>query len=153
MIWMTTRVRISYVPWGPDAYVREDGVQVHALNAEMMEKICNDYRKIARFAKACGFDGVLVHGGHGFNIQQFVSPWTNHRTDEFGGSMENRARFPKMIFEAVREGIGEDMIIEFRMSAEDGVEGGMTIDDMVEFCREIDGMVDIIHVSNGYLSG
>lgn len=138
-----------YVPWGPDAYVREDGVQVYALNAEMMEKICNDYRKISRFAKACGFDGVLVHGGHGFNIQQFISPWTNHRTDEFGGSMENRARFPKMIFEAVREGIGEDMIIEFRMSAEDGVEGGMTIDDMVEFCKEIDGMVDIIHVSNG----
>lgn len=141
--------KAPYVPWGPDAYVREDGVQVHALDAEMMEKICNDYRKISRFAKACGFDGVLVHGGHGFNIQQFVSPWTNHRTDEFGGSMENRARFPKMIFEAVREGVGEDMIIEFRMSAEDGVEGGMTIDDMVEFCREIDGMVDIIHVSNG----
>ncbi len=48
-----------------------------------------------------------MHGGHGFNIQQFISPWTNHRTDVFGGSMENRARFPKMIFEAAREGIGE----------------------------------------------
>ena len=141
--------KAPYVPWGPDAYVREDGVQVHALNFGMMEKICNDYRKIARFARACGFDGVLLHGGHGFNIQQFVSPWTNHRTDEFGGSMENRARFPKMILEAVREGIGEDMILEFRMSAEDGVEHGMKIDDMVAFCREIDGMADIIHVSNG----
>ena len=63
--------------------------------------------------------------------------------------MENRARFPKMILEAVREGIGEDMILELRMSAEDGVDGGMDIRDMVGFCREIDGMADIIHVSNG----
>ena len=141
--------KAPYVPWGPDAYVREDGVQVYALNLGMMEKICNDYRRISKFAKACGFDGVLVHGGHGFNIQQFISPWTNHRTDEFGGSMENRARFPKMILEAVREGIGEDMILELRMSAEDGVDGGMDIRDMVGFCREIDGMADIIHVSNG----
>lgn len=138
-----------YVPYGPIEYIREDGVKVHALDRKMMDKICEDYRIISRFAKACGFDGVLLHGGHGFNIQQFISPWTNKRTDEFGGSMENRSRFPKMILEAVREAIGEDMIIEFRMSAEDGVPGGMTIDDTVEFFKEIDGMVDIIHISNG----
>lgn len=138
-----------FVPWGPDEFVREDGVLVHALNETMMAKICDDFRTISRFARACGFDGVLVHGGHGFNIQQFVSPWTNHRTDEYGGSMANRARFPKRLLQAVREGIGEDMILEFRFSAEDGVPGGMTIDDTVAFCREIDGMADIIQISNG----
>lgn len=138
-----------YTPWGPVEYVRDDGVKVNALDEKMMNKICADYTKISKFAKACGFDGVLLHGGHGFNIQQFVSPWTNSRTDEFGGSMENRARFPKMVINAVREGIGEDMILEFRMSAEDGVPEGMRIEDMVEFCKEIDGLVDIIHVSNG----
>lgn len=138
-----------YQPWGPDHFIREDGVEVLALNQEMMEKICNDFRTIARFARACGFDGVLVHGGHGFNMQQFVSPLTNHRTDEFGGSVENRARFPKMLLSAVREGIGEDMILELRFSAEDGVPGGMSIEDTVAFCREIDGMADIIHISNG----
>lgn len=138
-----------FVPWGPDAFVREDGVQVHALNEEMMQKICDDFRTVASLAKACGFDGVLMHGGHGFNVQQFISPWTNHRTDEYGGSMENRTRFPKRLFNAVREGIGEDMVLEFRFSAEDGVPGGMTIDDTVAFCKEIDGLVDIIHVSNG----
>ena len=63
--------------------------------------------------------------------------------------MENRARFPIMLLDAVREGIGEDMILELRFSAEDGVPGGMTIDDTVEFCKCIDGKVDIIHVSNG----
>ena len=138
-----------YSPWGPDSYIRDDGVEVKALDLPMMEKICNDFYNISAYAKACGFDGILVHGGHGFIMQQFISPWTNHRTDEFGGSMENRARFPKMLIDACRRGIGEDGIIELRFSAEDGVEGGMTIDDTVEFCREIDGLVDIIHVSNG----
>ena len=138
-----------YSPWGPDGYVREDGVEVKALDLPMMEKICKDFYNISHFAKKCGFDGILLHGGHGFIMQQFISPWTNHRTDEFGGSMENRARFPKMIIDACRQGIGEDGIIEFRFSAEDGVPGGMTIEDTVEFCKEIDGLVDIIHVSNG----
>ena len=136
-------------PWGPEGYIREDGVEVKAMDRAMMDKVCVDYYNIARYARECGFDGVMVHGGHGFNIQQFVSPWTNHRTDEFGGSMENRARFPVMLFDAVRRGIGEDMIMELRFSAEDGVQGGMTIEDTVEFCKHIDGLVDIIHISNG----
>lgn len=138
-----------YSPWGPDAYVREDGVEVKSLDRPMMEKICKDYYNIARYARECGFDGVLVHGGHGFNMQQFISPWTNHRTDEFGGSKENRTRFPIMLLDAVREGIGEDMVLELRFSAEDGVPGGMTIEDTVEFCKCIDGKADIIHISNG----
>lgn len=142
-------VKPPYEPWGPDGYIRDDGVEVKAMTPEMMRKVCYDYRTIAAFAAACGFDGALVHGGHGFNMQQFVSPWTNHRTDEFGGSMENRARFPIMLLDAVREGLGEDKIIELRFSAEDGVPGGMTIEDTVAFCREIDGKADIIHVSNG----
>ena len=86
-----------------------------------MEKICNDFKRMGAYAKACGFDGVLLHGGHGFILQQFVSPWTNTRTDEYGGSMKNRSRFPKRLLNAVRQGIGEDMILELRFSAEDGV--------------------------------
>ncbi len=144
-----SRAEVAKEPWGPEPMTREDGRKVKPMDRAMMDKVCDDFYKISRFAKECGFDGVLLHGGHGFLLQQFVSPWTNHRTDEFGGSMENRARFPKMIIEACRRGIGEDGIIELRFSAEDGVPGGMTIDDTVEFCKEIDGMVDIIQVSNG----
>lgn len=136
-------------PWGPEDWTRDDGVHVKGMDEAMMQKVCHDFFLISRFAKECGFDGVLVHGGHGFIMQQYVSPWTNHRTDEYGGSMANRARFPKMILEACRKGIGEDGIIELRFSAEDGVPGGMTIQDTVDFCREIDGMADIIHISNG----
>lgn len=144
-----SRAEKSEEPWGPEDWVREDGVKVKGMDEAMMKKVCEDYYKISRFARECGFDGVLVHGGHGFQVQQFVSPWTNHRTDEYGGSMANRSRFPKMIFDACRRGIGEDRIIELRFSAEDGVPGGMTIEDTVEFCKEIDGLVDIIQVSNG----
>ena len=144
-----SRAEVAKEPWGPEETTREDGRHVKAMDRPMMEKVCDDFYKISRFARECGFDGIMVHGGHGFLLQQFISPWTNHRTDEFGGSIENRSRFPKMVLEACRAGIGDDRIMELRFSAEDGVPGGMTIDDTVEFCRQIDGMADIIQISNG----
>ena len=137
-------------PWGPCDFVREeDGRDVFGLIGQMMEKVCRDFFEVGRFATACGFDGVLLHGGHGFLLQQFVSPLFNHRTDEFGGSIENRSRFPKMILHALRAGMGEDKVLELRMSAEDGEEGGMTLEDSCGFAEQIDGLVDIFHVSNG----
>ena len=138
-----------HTPYGPEERDRPDGVHVEAMDERIMQKICDDLERVARFTTACGFDGMLFHGGHGFIFQQFVSPLTNHRTDEYGGSMENRARFPKRMLEACRRGLGEDKIIQVRMSAEDGLPGGMTIDHCVEFCKEIDGMADIIQISNG----
>lgn len=137
-------------PWGPCDFVREeDGRHVFGMDRQMMEKVCRDFFEVGRFATACGFDGVLLHGGHGFLPQQFVSPLFNHRTDEFGGSIENRSRFPKMILRALRAGMGEDKVLELRMSAEDGEEGGMTLEDSCGFAEQIDGLVDIFHVSNG----
>lgn len=137
-------------PWGPCDLVREeDGRHVFGMDRQMMEKVCRDFFEVGRFATACGFDGVLLHGGHGFLLQQFVSPLFNHRTDEFGGSIENRSRFPKMILRALRAGMGEDKVLELRMSAEDGEEGGMTLEDSCGFAEQIDGLVDIFHVSNG----
>lgn len=137
-------------PWGPCDFVREeDGRHVFGMDRQMMEKVCRDFFEVGRFATACGFDGVLLHGGHGFLLQQFVSPLFNHRADEFGGSIENRSRFPKMILRALRAGMGEDKVLELRMSAEDGEEGGMTLEDSCGFAEQIDGLVDIFHVSNG----
>lgn len=137
-------------PWGPCDFVREeDGRHVFGMDRQMMEKVCRDFFEVGRFATACGFDGVLLHGGHGFLLQQFVSPLFNHRADEFGGSIENRSRFPKMVLRALRAGMGEDKVLELRMSAEDGEEGGMTLEDSCGFAEQIDGLVDIFHVSNG----
>ena len=137
--------------WGPDEFIRADGVQVHSFDRKMMRKVCRDFRIFGEFASAAGFDGVLLHGGHGFLLQQFISCGTNHRSDRYGGSAENRARFPKQIIRALRKGLGPDKIIELRFSAQDGVEaaGAMKIDDTIEFAKQIDGMVDIFHVSNG----
>lgn len=138
-------------PWGPDEFIRDDGVKVRAFTRNMIRKVCKDFRTFGAFVAAAGFDGVLLHGGHGFLLQQFVSPGINHRTDRYGGSAENRARFPKQIIRALRKGLGPDKIIELRFSATDGVDvpGAMTIDDTVEFARQVDGLVDVFQVSNG----
>ncbi|MCF0230037.1 MAG: FAD-dependent oxidoreductase, partial [Parasporobacterium sp.] len=127
------------------------GEGVDECTEERMQKICDVFRRGAVFARKCGFDGILLHGGHGFLIQQWISRMTNHRTDAYGGSIENRARFPKRVLDAVREGLGEDGIFEMRFSAEENVpdEDALTIEDTKSFLQEIDGMVDIIHISNG----
>ncbi len=147
-------VKPPYSPWGPDAFIREDGQNVHSFDRKMMRKVCRDFRLFGSFAAAAGFDGVLLHGGHGFLLQQFVSPRTNHRTDRYGGSVKNRSRFPAMILKALRKGLGPDKIIELRFSATDGLNepDALTIEDTMAFAREIDGLADIFHVSNGLKS-
>ena len=116
---------------------------------ERMKNVCGTMTRAGKYAMKAGFDGVLLHGGHGFLVQQFFSPLFNTRTDEYGGSPENRVKFPARILQALREGLGERGILELRISAEDGVPGGMTIDDLTECCRLLDGAVDIFHISNG----
>ena len=144
-----SRAEEAKEPWGPEDWVREDGVKVKGMDEEMMAKVCDDYTGSANLPGPVGLTACCCTAAMASSCQQFVSPWTNHRTDKYGGSMENRARFPKMIIDACRRGIGEDRIIELRFSAEDGVPGGMTIDDTVEFCTRYLRVVDIIQVSNG----
>ena len=80
-------------------------------------------------AKAAGFDGVEVHGAHGYLINQFVSPFSNKRCDEYGGTTENRTRFPREIIQAIRLAAGEDFPIFYRMSSEEYVPGGLEIEE------------------------
>jgi 2,4-dienoyl-CoA reductase-like NADH-dependent reductase (Old Yellow Enzyme family) len=95
------------------------------MTEDDMKRICADFKKAATFMMNAGFDGILVHGGHGFLFTQFLSPSYNKRTDEFGGSLQNRARFPIMILKTVREAIGEHKILELRVSGADGREGSI----------------------------
>ena len=137
--------------FGPSASVEAEGKTVVSMTEEMMEKVCRDFALAAAYMIRAGFDGVMVHGGHGFLIQQFASPLFNHRTDEYGGTPENRARFPRRVFRAIRAAIGDDKILELRMSAEDGLPGGMQFErDTLPFLCALDGEVDIIQVSNGH---
>jgi 2,4-dienoyl-CoA reductase-like NADH-dependent reductase (Old Yellow Enzyme family)/NADPH-dependent 2,4-dienoyl-CoA reductase/sulfur reductase-like enzyme len=136
-------------PWGPMGFVREDGVTVEAFDAKKMKKVRGDFVACAEFMKAAGFNGILIHGAHGFLFTQFLSPSTNRRTDEYGGNLENRGRFPREILGDIRRYLGPSFIIELRINGADMVEGGTTSEQTAEFCRTLDGLVDIIHVSSG----
>lgn len=89
--------------WGPSDTVRPDGVEVKALTKEMIAEIVAAYRQAAGLVKRAGFEMLMIHGGHGWLINQFLSPYFNKRTDEYGGSLENRCRLAVEVLKAVRE--------------------------------------------------
>lgn len=134
---------------GPMGYVRGDGTEAAALDGKLMDEVCGQYAFAAERAKYLGFDGVVIHAGHGGLLAQFLSARTNRRSDEYGGSMENRVRFPKSVIKAVRDRVGADFQIELRISAAELVEGGITIDESVGFCQMLEGLISIVHVSAG----
>jgi NADPH-dependent 2,4-dienoyl-CoA reductase/sulfur reductase-like enzyme len=92
---------------------------------------------------------IQIHGAHGWLLGQFQSGATNWRKDEFGGSVENRARFPVMVCKAVREAVGKDFLIEYRMSGDEHLKNGIVVEQAAEFATYIQDYVDIIHVSAG----
>jgi 2,4-dienoyl-CoA reductase-like NADH-dependent reductase (Old Yellow Enzyme family)/thioredoxin reductase len=136
-------------PIGPSAFVRPDGVQVDEMDEAMMRRVADNYANAAGNCKALGFDMVMLHGGHGWLLSQFISPLSNHRTDEYGGSLENRAKFPIMVLKRVREEVGNDFLIEYRVSGAERVPGGMELPETVEYCKLIEPYVDLIHVTSG----
>ena len=136
-------------PIGPSAYVREDGVQVEEMSVALMEQTAAQWAECAWVAMSLGFQVINLHGGHGWLLNQFISPMFNHRTDEYGGSMENRARFPIMVCDKIREVCGNGILIEYRMSGSERMEGGMTLEDGIEFAKLIQDHVDLIHVTSG----
>lgn len=136
-------------PVGPVSYVKANGVHVRGLDEAGMAAEAEDFAKTAKFLVEAGFDGVTIHGGHGFLLTQFLSPVTNTRTDGYGGSLENRAKFPIQIVRAVREAIGPDRILDFRVSGREGIPGGMEPDEVGRFCQMIEDEVDSFHLSSG----
>lgn len=123
------------------------GDPVVEMDEPMMDMIANAYAQAAYMAQFAGVDIINIHGGHGWLISQFLSDLNNHRTDKYGGSLENKARFPLMIVDRVRSKCGPDIILEFRLSVDEATPGGMQPDEVVEFAKMLDGKVDIIHVS------
>lgn len=107
------------------------------------------YGEAAKRAQDIGFDAVEIHCGHSYLMSQFISPYYNKRTDEFGGSVENRMRFPRMVLEEVRKKVGPWFPIILRISAEERVEGGNTLEDTLEYLEYLDEFVDLYDVSCG----
>lgn len=119
------------------------------LEREEILAIVKKYGEAARRAQSAGFDAVEIHAGHGYLISQFLSPIMNKRTDEFGGSAENRARLAKMIMEEVRAQVGPFFPIFCRISADELAEGGNTLEDTLELLTYFEEEVDVIDVSAG----
>lgn len=135
--------------WGPSDGVRADGVPVRALTQELIDDIVAAYGHAAGLAKRAGFEMVMIHGGHGWLINQFLSPLFNHRKDGYGGSLENRTRFAVEVLKSVRAAVGPFFPIEFRMSGAEFAEGGYGLDEGVKIAQAVEPYADLIHVSAG----
>lgn len=135
--------------WGPSDTVRADGVQVRALSKEQIDEIVASYGHVAGLAKRAGFEMLMVHGGHGWLINQFLSPMFNKRDDAYGGCLENRCRLAIEVLQAVREAVGPVFPIEFRMSGSELVPEGYDLAEGIAIAKMVEPYVDIIHVSAG----
>lgn len=135
--------------WGPSDGVRPDGMPVKGLSQEQIADIVKAYGKTAALAKRVGYEMIMVHAGHGWLINQFLSPWFNKREDEYGGSLENRVRFAREILTAIRENVGPGFPIELRMSGSELFQGGYDLAEGCRIAQALEDYVDLIHVSAG----
>jgi 2,4-dienoyl-CoA reductase-like NADH-dependent reductase (Old Yellow Enzyme family) len=105
------------------------------MTEEDMQRVIEDFGKAAKMAIEAGFDAVEIHAGHGYLLSQFLSPWTNKRKDEYGGTLENRLRFPASVIKHVRETVGDGYPVIVKMNCNDGFKNGLTIDEAIEAAK------------------
>ena len=142
--------RIGMQPVSASRFPSKAGGEIpRGLSKEEIESIAKDYGTAAKRAANAGFDVVEIHAGHSYLISQFLSPTTNDRTDEFGGSAKNRARFCRMIIDEVRKAVGPRVPISLRLSVDELVEGGNTVEDCLEYLEYLNDEVDIYDTSAG----
>ena len=121
-----------------------------AMTQADINEVIGKFAEAARRVIEAGLDMILLHGAHGYLVGSFLSPYSNHRTDEYGGSPANRARFPLEVLAAVRDVVGPSFPIGYRLSADEFMEGGLTINDTTGFCKRlVDAGIDLIDVSGG----
>ncbi len=123
-----------------------------AMSEADFERMTREYAAAAALAARAGFDTIEVHMGHGYLLSQFLSPYNNRRRDRWGGSLENRARFPRQVMRAVREAAGSRVAVYPKLNMEDGFEGGLALEEGVEVARmlEADGSVDALQLTGGH---
>ncbi|TDQ23334.1 2,4-dienoyl-CoA reductase-like NADH-dependent reductase (Old Yellow Enzyme family) [Raoultella sp. BIGb0149] len=137
----------------PSAVPYSDGYTIPtALDNSGLAEIRRQFAEAAKRAARLNIDLIQIHAAHGYLLHQFLSPRSNHRTDNYGGSLENRARFPLEIVDAVREAFPADKAISVRISATDWFDGGFSLEEAVAFSKMLEAHgVDAIHVSSGGL--
>lgn len=123
------------------------------MNRDDIDYVAKSFGQAVRLAMKAGFDAVEVHAGHGYLISQFLSPYTNRRKDEFGGSLENRMRFMKMCFEEVIKAADGKIAVTAKLNTSDGFKGGQTTEELIEVAKELRNMgVNAITLSGGFVS-
>jgi len=138
----------------PSSLPHADGETVpQALDAAGVQRVKDGFVAAARRADALGLDAIELHAAHGYLLHQFLSPLSNRRDDEYGGSLENRMRLTLEVFEAVRAAVSPEMVVGVRISATDWVDGGWEIEQSIALTRELEQRgCQFIHVSSGGLS-
>ncbi|MGC2235445.1 MAG: NADH:flavin oxidoreductase/NADH oxidase [Pyrinomonadaceae bacterium] len=128
----------------------EDYPMPREMTGEDIEKVKNDFVEAAKRSLQAGFEVIEIHAAHGYLLHEFLSPLSNKRADEYGGSFENRVRFPLEIAKAVRKVVPENLPVFVRISATDWVEGGWNLEQSVEFCKLLKEIgIDLIDCSTG----
>ncbi|MGO4478856.1 NADH:flavin oxidoreductase/NADH oxidase [Massilia sp. 2TAF26] len=124
-----------------------------ALDADGLQRVKEGFVASARRADALGLDAIEIHGAHGYLLHQFLSPLSNKRSDEYGGSLENRMRFPLEVFDAIRAAVSPEMVVGMRISATDWVEGGWDLGQSLALSEALEQRgCQFLHVSSGGLS-
>lgn len=139
----------SLAQYGPNDDISPAGIKIKALTKDQLADIVKRYGETALLAKRAGFEMIMIHGGHTWLLNQFISPYFNHRTDEYGGSFENRMRLTIEILKEVRNAVGPMFPIEFRMSGAELFDGGYDLEEGVRIAQAVEEYVDLIHVSAG----
>ena len=133
-------------------FAKDDHAPV-ALDADGLKRVRDDFVRAAQRAAELGLDGIEVHAAHGYLLHQFLSPLSNTRTDQYGGSLENRMRFPLEIYDAVRAAFPSDKPVWVRLSATDWADGGWDVDGSIAFAKALKARgCPVIHVSSGGLT-
>ena len=126
---------------------------VRGLRADELPEMAKAYGKSVGLAREAGFDAVEIHAGHGYLISQFLSPSTNHRKDEFGGTLANRMRFMEMVMEEVMKAAGNDMAVLVKMNMRDGFRGGMELDESLQVAKKLQELgAHALVLSGGFVS-
>ena len=126
---------------------------VRGMKKEELPEMARAYGRAVDLAREAGFDAVEVHAGHGYLISQFLSPYTNHRKDEYGGSLENRMRFMEMVMREVMKAAGSDMAVLVKMNMRDGFRGGMEIEETMQVAKRLEALgAHALVLSGGFVS-
>jgi len=151
--WFASSRVIGGRPIGPSSTISPHGQAIsRKMNSDDFKRVRDEFANAARLAVEAGFDALEVHLGHGYLLSQFLCPYNNRRRDDYGGSIENRARFPREVLVAVRDAVGPDIAIWPKLNMLDGFRGGLELHDGLAVARliEADGTVDALQLTGGH---